>query len=162
MRKLQYLSFRETEMCRSQEMKICHFREIEISHFRDIKILQFSGDWNLSCSGDWNAPFLGELCHSRRLKYVIFEILQYFNSREIETYLFGRLRFQFSKMFFSLGIEHDIFGELKGNIFGKGKNWTVHSHKKNCKSKPETKSESKHTWGTTNVDRICHDIQLAS
>ena len=26
-----------------------------------------------------------ELCHSRRLKYVIFEILQYFNFREVEN-----------------------------------------------------------------------------
>ena len=74
------------------------FREIESHYFRDIKILQFSGDWNLSCSGDWNIPFREiELCHSRRLKYGILKIFQYFSFLEIEICLLGRLSLQFSR-----------------------------------------------------------------
>ena len=37
-----------------------------------------------------------------------------------------------------------------------------HVQKKKWKSKPETKSELKHTWTTTSVDKICHEIQPAS
>ena len=74
------------------------FREIESHYFRDIKILQFSGDWNLSCSGDWNIPFREiEFCHSRRFKYGILKIFQYFNFLEIEICLLGRLSLQFSR-----------------------------------------------------------------
>ena len=79
-------------------------------------------------------------------------------------------------MFFFVGIEHDIFGKWKVTFSGKEKIelssfWKTeslicfgrnHAHKKNCKSKPKTKSESKLTLGTTNVDRICHEIQPAS
>ena len=68
--------------------------------------------------------------------------------REIKLGTFERL-----KCFFFRGIEHDIFVELKCNVFGKWKNWTVqflknwillflrqnHVHKKNCKSKPKKK-----------------------
>ena len=112
-----------------------------------------------------------KMCHSRRLKYVISEILQYFNFREIEICLFGRLGLQFSR-------DKNVicWGDWKVTFSGNEKNelpsfWKTkffiffrrnHAHKKNWKSKPKTKSESKHTRGTTNVDRICHEIQPAS
>ena len=147
---LKYCNFREIEICRAlfYFLKMFYFREIE-------------------------------LCHSRGLKYVIFEILQCLNFREIGICPFGRLSSQLSRdyYYFFFGglsmtfswnwnvtfsgnekIELSSFLKTESFIFF-GRN---HAHKKNCKSKPKTKSESKLTWGTTNVDRICHEIQPAS
>ena len=180
LRKLQYFSFREIEMCHFRKIEMCHFREIEISHFRDIKILQFSGDWNLSCSGDSNVPFSGdwivlfseiEICYFRDITMLPFSGDWNLSFREIKLAIFERLKCSFFG-----GVEHHIFGNWNVTFSGKEKIelssfWKTesfiffgrnHVHKKNWKSKPKTKSESKHTRGTTNVDRICHEIQPAS
>ena len=165
-------------MCHFREIEMCHFREIEISHFRDIKILQFSRDWNLSCfvlffkdvlfSGDWIVSFSGiEICHFRDITMPQFSGDWNLSFREIKLATFERLFFFFYgglSMTFSGNwnvtfsgnekIELSSFLKTESFIFF-GRN---HAHKKNCKSKPKTKSESKHTWGTTNVDRICHEI----
>ena len=118
-------------MCHFQEIEMCHFREIEISHFRDIKILQFLRDWNLPCfvlffkdvlfSGDWIVSFSGiEICHFRDITMPQFSGDWNLSFREIKLATFERLL-----LFFFRGIEHDIFVELKCNVFGKWKNWTV-------------------------------------
>ena len=39
--KLQYFSFREIEICRSQKIEMYHFREIEMCHFREIEMYHF-------------------------------------------------------------------------------------------------------------------------
>ena len=151
-------------MCRSQEIEMCHFREIEISHFRDIKILQFSGDWIASfleievCyfrdiiilhfSGDWNLSFV-------EIKLAIF--------MRLKCSFFGGLKMTFSgnwNVTFSRNEKIELSSYWKTEFFiffGRS-----HAQKRNWKSKPQTKSESKHTWGTTNVDRICHEIQPPS
>ena len=116
------------------------FSEIEICHFWDIKILQFSGDWNLSFREINFAVF-------KRLKCSFFEGLSM-------TFL-GNWNIAFSG---NETIELSSFWKTESFIFF-GKN---HTHKKNWKSKPKEKCESKHTWGTTNVDRICHERQPAS
>ena len=120
-----------------------------------------------------------ELCHSRGLKYVIFEILQCLNFREIGICPFGRLSSQLSRdylFFFYGGLSMTFSGNwnvtFSGNekielsSFWKTESFIIfgrnHARKKNYKSKPKTKKESKHTWGTTNVDRICHEIQPPS
>ena len=151
-------------MCRSQEIEMCHFREIEISHFRDIKILQFSGDWIASfleieiCyfrdiiilhfSGDWNLSFV-------EIKLAIF--------MRLKCSFFGGLKMTFSgnwNVTFSRNEKIELSSYWKTEFFiSFGRS---HAQKRNWKSKPKTKSEPKHTWGTTNVDRICHEIQPPS
>ena len=159
---LQYFSFREIEMCHSQEIEMCHFREIEICHFRDIKILQLSGDWivsfseieicyfwdtvRLHFSGDWNLSF-------REIKLAIFERLKCSFFGELNVTFSGNWNVTFSG---NEKIELFCFWKTESFIFFSRN----HAHKKNWK--PKTKSESKHTWGTPNVDRICHEIQPAS
>ena len=140
---IEMCDFQEIEMCHFRESEMCHFREIEMCHFREIEMFYF---WEI------------ELCHSRRLKYVIFTILQFsgdwnWSFRDIKLAVFERLKC----FFFFRGIEHDIFGELKCNIFGKLRNWTVqflenwilHFLRQVNQSTPE-------------VGRICHEIQPAS
>ena len=156
--RLKYLIFVILKYCNFWEIETCRalFYFLKMFYFREI-----------------------ELCHSRGLKYVIFEILQCLNFREIGICPFGRLSSQLSRdyYYFFFGglsmtfswnwnvtfsgnekIELSSFLKTESFIFF-GRN---HAHKKNCKSKPKTKRESKHTWGTTNVDRICHEIQPPS
>ena len=135
---IEMCDFREIEMCHFRESEMCHFRAIEMCHFREIEMFYF---WEI------------ELCHSRRLKYVIFTILKFsgdwnWSFRDIKLAVF-----EISKCFFFRGIENDIFGELKCNIFGKWRNWTVqflenrilHFLRQGNQSTPE-------------VDSICHEI----
>ena len=127
----------EIEMSHFREVEMCNFREIEISHFGDIIILQFSGDWNLSF---------------REIKLAIFERLKCSFFGELNMTFSGNRNVTFSR---NEKIELSSFWKTKFFIsFSRN-----HAHKKNWKSQPKTKSESKLTWGTTNVDRICHEIQ---
>ena len=100
-------------------------------------------DWNMSFSKYYNTSIFGRLkivvlgrlkCFFfGRLNCVIFGDRNMSFSRYNNTSIFGRLKFVFLgdqacnfweiKMFFLRGIEHEIFGELKGNIFGKWLNW---------------------------------------
>ena len=119
---------------------IASFSEIEIYQFRDITILQFSGDWNL---------------FFREIKLAIFERLKCSFFGGVEHHIFGNWNVTFSG---KEKIELSSFWKTESFIFF-GRD---HAHKKNWKSKPKTNSESKHTWGTTNVDRICHETQPVS
>ena len=112
---LKYFSFREIEICCAREIEMFHFWEIELCHSWRLKyvileIFVVLRRFNCVILGDWNMLFL-----------------RYYNIS-----IFGRLKFVFSgdqlcnfrkiKMFFFRGIEHDLFGELKCNVFGK---WNI-------------------------------------
>ena len=162
-REIKICQFREIEICHFRETEMCHFWEIETSHFRDIKILQFSGDWIVSSleieicyfrditilyfSGDWNLSFW-------EIKLAIFERLKCSFFGGLNMTISGNWNVTFSG---NEKIELSSFWKTEFFIFF-GRNY---AQKKNWKSKP-TKSESKHTWATTSVDRICHEIQPAS
>ena len=99
----------------------------------------FSGDWNMSFWGNYNTSFLGRL----------------------KCYFFGGLNMSFSgnwSVTFSGNekIELSSFWKTESFIL-LGRN---HAHKKNLKSKPRTKYESKHMWGTSNAYKICDEIHL--
>ena len=146
--KLQYFSFRKIEMCRSQEIEMCHFREIKMYHFREIEISDLGDIVILQFSGASNLPF-------REIKLAIFEKLRCSFSGGLNMIFSGNWNVTFSR---NEKIELSSFWKTESFVFF-GKN---HAHKKNWKSKAKTKSESKHTWGTTNADRIYHEIQPAS
>ena len=117
--------FREIESYYFQEIEMCHVREIEICHFGEITIEIW--DWNLSF---------------REIKLVSFERWKFS--------FFGGLNMTFSgswNVAFSGNekIELSSFWKTEFFIFF-GRN---HAHKKNWKSKPKTKTESKHTWART-------------
>ena len=166
-------------MYRSQVIEMCHFGRLKYVIFEILTILPFSEGWNLSSFGDWNV-------HFREVECVILGNWNMSFSRYYNTSISGNWNLSF------LEIKLAIFEKLKCSFFGGlnmtftgnlnvassgNKNielssfWKTesfiffgrnHVHKKNWKSKPKTNCESKHTWGTTNVDRICHAMQPTS
>ena len=133
--------------------KFVVLRRLKCFSFRRLNCV-ILGDWNMSfsryynISEDWNLSF-------REIKLAIFE--------KLKSSFFGGLNMTFSgdwNITFSGNETFKLssFWKTESFIFF-GRN---HAYKKKWKSEPKTNCESKHSWGTTNVDRICHEIQSAS